>query len=100
MVSAGKEGAISGGPAFMKAIGDDLIDGIVGDNIPIFTGESTRRVSSPSSLVQHRKHPWINCRAHALLATAEEEKYNEAVNSSINRIVAVLEVSPCKRSAG
>lgn len=57
MVTAGKEGSIAGGDSFMKALGDDLIDSVVGDNISIFT---------------------------------EEEKYNEAVQSSVNRIVAKL----------
>jgi uncharacterized membrane protein YgcG len=58
LVTSGKEGALVGGNAFMKALGDDLIDSVVGDNIPIFT---------------------------------EEEKFNEAAMSSINRIVAVLD---------
>ena len=57
IVTAGKDGALTGGESFMKAIGDDLIDGVVGDNISILT---------------------------------EEEKYNETVTSSVNRIVAKL----------
>jgi hypothetical protein len=40
-----------------QAVGDDLIDSIIGGNIPVLT---------------------------------EEEKYNEAVQSSVNRVVAVL----------
>mmetsp|Transcript_40084 Transcript_40084/g.76613 ORF Transcript_40084/g.76613 Transcript_40084/m.76613 type:complete len:291 (+) Transcript_40084:124-996(+) len=48
-----KEGALVGGPAFMQAVGDDIVEGIVVDNIPIFT---------------------------------EQEKYNEALISSVNRI--------------
>lgn len=39
VVTAAKEGAVSGGPSFMNTIGDNLIDGIVNDNIPIFSGE-------------------------------------------------------------
>jgi len=58
VVSSSKEGALTGGPAFMKAVGDDVIDAVVGDNIPIFT---------------------------------EEEKYNEAVTSSVKRTIAALE---------
>jgi len=58
MVTAGKDGALVGGNSFIKAVGDDLVDSLVGDNIPIFT---------------------------------EEEKFNEAILSSINRIVAVLD---------
>jgi len=58
VVTAGKDGALVGGDSFSKAIGDDLIDSIVGDNIPIYT---------------------------------EDEKFNEAILSSVDRIVAVLE---------
>lgn len=57
VVTTAKDGALTGGPAFLKAIGDDLIDSVVGDNLPVFT---------------------------------EQEKYNEAVTSSINRIEAKL----------
>lgn len=52
-----KEGALVGGPAFMGAVGDDLIDSLVSEQIPFLT---------------------------------EEEKYNEAVLSSIKRIEAKL----------
>jgi uncharacterized membrane protein YgcG len=58
VVTAGKEGALSGGKAFMAAVGDELIDSIVSDNIPIFT---------------------------------EEEKYNQTVTSSLDRLAAKLQ---------
>merc|ERR1712224_838884 len=57
LVTAGKDGALVGGNSFLKALGDELIDSIIGDNIPYYT---------------------------------EEEKYNEAAVSSVNRIVNVL----------
>jgi uncharacterized membrane protein YgcG len=57
VVTSGKEGAISGGKSFIKAVGDELIDSVVSDNIPIFT---------------------------------EEEKYNQTVTSSVERIEAQL----------
>jgi len=57
MVTSAKDGALTGGQKFMGAIGDDLIDSVVGENVSILT---------------------------------EEEKYNEAVSSSVNRIVAKL----------
>jgi uncharacterized protein len=37
IVTAGKDGALNGGPEFMKAVGDDFIDSIISENIPIFT---------------------------------------------------------------
>lgn len=39
IVSAGKDGAVTGGPAFMAALGDELIDSIISENVPILTGE-------------------------------------------------------------
>lgn len=57
VVTSGKDGALTGGQSFMKAIGDDLIDSVIGENVIIFT---------------------------------EEEKYNEAVQSSVDRVVASL----------
>ena len=58
LVTAGKDGALTGGGAFMSAVGDDLIDSVVGDNLGILAGE---------------------------------DKFNEAVTSSVARIVARLE---------
>mmetsp|Transcript_39383 Transcript_39383/g.47753 ORF Transcript_39383/g.47753 Transcript_39383/m.47753 type:complete len:296 (+) Transcript_39383:62-949(+) len=57
VVQTSKEGALVGGPNFMSKVGDDLIDSIISDNIPILGGE---------------------------------EKYNEAVLSSVKRIEAIL----------
>ena len=57
IVTSAKDGALTGGQKFMGAVGDDLIDSVIGENVSIFT---------------------------------EEEKYNEAVTSSVNRIVAKL----------
>lgn len=37
VVTAGKEGTVTGGKAFMNALGEDLVESIVTDNIPIFT---------------------------------------------------------------
>ncbi|GMH32207.1 hypothetical protein BSKO_00041 [Bryopsis sp. KO-2023] len=37
VVTTAKDGAVTGGPAFLKAVGDDLIDSIISDQIPILT---------------------------------------------------------------
>ena len=37
IVGSTKEGAITGGPAFMKAVDDDILDGVIGDTIPELT---------------------------------------------------------------
>lgn len=39
LVTAARDGAVTGGPSFLKAVGDDLIDSVVGDNLPIFAAE-------------------------------------------------------------
>lgn len=39
VVTASKEGAVTGGAGFTGAVGDDLIDSIISTNIPIFTEE-------------------------------------------------------------
>jgi len=57
LVSTGKEGAIVGGPSFMKKVGDPIIEGIISENIPVLT---------------------------------QEEKFNEAISSSVKRIEAAL----------
>lgn len=57
LVTAAKDGALTGGPAFLKAVGDDLIDSVVGDNIPVLAGD---------------------------------EKFNEAITSSVKRVEAKL----------
>ena len=58
LVKNTKEGAIVGGPAFLKGVGNDILDSILSKNIPI---------------------------------NLEEEKYGEALTSSVDRIVAALE---------
>ncbi|KAK9903504.1 hypothetical protein WJX75_007430 [Coccomyxa subellipsoidea] len=39
LVTTGKDGALTGGPAFNKAVGDDLVDSVVSESIPILTEE-------------------------------------------------------------
>lgn len=58
LVKNTKEGAIVGGPAFLKAVGNDVLDSVLSKNIPYNTAE---------------------------------EKYGEALISSVKRISAVLE---------
>ena len=53
VVSAGKDGALTGGDAFMKAVGDDLIDSIVGENISILTGELSGAELGPQPEIWH-----------------------------------------------
>ena len=58
LVKNTKEGAVVGGPAFLKGVGNDVLDSILSKNIPI---------------------------------NLDEEKYGEALTSSVDRIVAALE---------
>jgi len=58
LVKSTKDGALVGGPKFLKAVGDDLIDSVLTANYGI---------------------------------NLEQEKYNEALVSSVKRIASVLE---------
>ena len=58
LVKNSKEGAVVGGPAFLKGVGDDILDSILSKNIPY---------------------------------NLEDEKFGEALTSSVDRIVAALE---------
>ena len=58
LVKNSKEGAIVGGPALLKGVGDDILDSILSKNIPY---------------------------------NLEDEKFGEALTSSVDRIVAALE---------
>lgn len=58
LVKSTKDGALVGGPKFLKSVGDDLIDSVLTSNYGI---------------------------------NLEQEKYNEALTSSVKRITAVLE---------
>ncbi|PNH12402.1 hypothetical protein TSOC_000639 [Tetrabaena socialis] len=57
VVTASKEGAVTGGQGFADAVGEELVESIITTNIPIFT---------------------------------EEEKYNQTVVSSVERLEAKL----------
>lgn len=50
IVSTAKDGALTGGPKFVKAIGDDLVESIVTDNIPILTEQEKFNETAVSSV--------------------------------------------------
>lgn len=50
VVTTGKDGAITGGPAFLQKVGDGLIDSVIGDNIPIFTEQEKFNETITSSV--------------------------------------------------
>lgn len=50
VMTAGKEGAVTGGEEFMKAVGEELIDSIVGDQIPIYTEQEKYNLTVESSV--------------------------------------------------
>ncbi|PKU80567.1 UPF0603 protein Os05g0401100, chloroplastic [Dendrobium catenatum] len=61
LVTTQKEGAITGGPAFIEAVGEKVLDATVSENLPVL---------------------------------ATEEKYNEAMISTANRLVAAIDGLP------
>jgi uncharacterized membrane protein YgcG len=50
VVTTGKEGAVVGGDAFQKAVGDTIIDSIIQDNIPVFTEQEKWNETLTSSI--------------------------------------------------
>lgn len=52
MVSSGKEAAVSGGPSFMDALGDDLIESIVSDNVPIYAEQERYNLAMDSTIAR------------------------------------------------
>ncbi|GMN25099.1 hypothetical protein TIFTF001_000814 [Ficus carica] len=61
LITSQKEGAVTGGPAFIQAVGENILDATVTENLPVL---------------------------------ATEEKYNEAIFSSANRLVAAIDGLP------
>eukprot|EP00983_Pelagomonas_calceolata_P054550 1143737-Pelagomonas_calceolata.AAC.2 len=45
-----KEGAVSGGDSFMNAVGEELLDSIVGDQIPIYTEQEKYNLTVESTV--------------------------------------------------
>lgn len=54
VVTTAKDGALTGGPGFLNAVGDNLIDSIISDHIPILTEEEkfNETVTSCASRVE------------------------------------------------
>lgn len=52
IVTTAKDGALTGGPSFLKAVGDGLIDSVVSDNIPILTEEEKFNEATTSSVAR------------------------------------------------
>ncbi|RDX61392.1 UPF0603 protein, chloroplastic, partial [Mucuna pruriens] len=61
LVTSQKEGAVTGGPAFVQAVGESILDATVSENLPVL---------------------------------ATDEKYNEAIFSTANRLVAAIDGLP------
>merc|ERR1719379_1322468 len=50
LVTADKDGALVGGNSLLTALGDDLIDSVIGDNIPYYTEEEKSNEAALSSV--------------------------------------------------
>ena len=67
VITTSRDGAVSGGPAFLAAVGDDVLDGVITENIGNL---------------------------------AEQEKWNEICNSSVDRIGRALRGEADKAGPG
>eukprot|EP00891_Asterochloris_glomerata_P007750 jgi/Astpho2/7750/Aster-07592 len=97
VVTTGKDGALTGGPAFTKAVGDSLIDSIIGDNIPILTEQEkwnetlTSCVKRIEAVLTGSKDPGAPQRASDERQRTYKTKAEvEKTKSSTTLIVAVL----------
>ncbi|XP_002988324.2 UPF0603 protein Os05g0401100, chloroplastic [Selaginella moellendorffii] len=61
LVTTQKEGAVTGGPEFTKVVGDQVLEAVVSENLPVL---------------------------------ATDEKYNEALYSTCNRLIAAIDGLP------
>ncbi|KAF5842105.1 hypothetical protein DUNSADRAFT_9365 [Dunaliella salina] len=50
VMTSGKEGAVTGGDSFMNAVGEELLDSIVGDQIPIYTEQEKYNLTVESTV--------------------------------------------------
>ncbi|RWW57673.1 hypothetical protein BHE74_00035515 [Ensete ventricosum] len=77
LVTTQKEGAITGGPAFIQAVGDTILDATVSENLPGLWSI------------------YITIDVYFCLAVlATDEKYNEAIVSTAKRLVAAIDGLP------
>ena len=72
LVTGSKEGALTGGPSAMKAFGDELIDSVVGDNIPILINEGALQGSLEGQAGGHEGMRHTRGHAAMLIETREE----------------------------
>ncbi|KAG5541339.1 hypothetical protein RHGRI_021240 [Rhododendron griersonianum] len=91
LVTSQKEGAITGGPAFIKAVGDGILDATVSENLP-----GIKSTASSNSEVLLSSNPHMTAFGELLWyqVLATEEKYNEAIYSSAKRLVAAIDGLP------
>ncbi|KAI7737152.1 hypothetical protein M8C21_010339, partial [Ambrosia artemisiifolia] len=120
LVTSQKEGAVTGGPEFIKAVGDTVLDGVVSQNLPgsciggtklllkyraTHLGPRQGRCPGPHQGGTNplepvpRGHcplnpqPWLGS-AIKVAMLAVDEKYNEAIYSSAKRLAAAIDGLP------
>ncbi|KAF3600920.1 hypothetical protein F2Q69_00036320 [Brassica cretica] len=86
LITSQKEGAITGGPAFIEAVGEKILDATVSENLP-------GTVSSRSG-IEYAALLEFQYRAAETKVLATDEKYNEAIYSSAKRLVAAIDGLP------
>ena len=96
LVKNTKEGAVVGGPAFLKGVGNDVLDSILSKNIPIRPGrmKSTARRSPPPWTAS-----WRRSRARRTPALPSYEKSREKTYKTKEETDEKRETSPTSSSA-
>ncbi|XVE89724.1 hypothetical protein DITRI_Ditri20bG0018700 [Diplodiscus trichospermus] len=93
LVTSQKEGAVTGGPAFIEAVGENILDATVSENLPskyslVFVTE-TEMSKGFKGMNLYTDHTVLS-----IAVLAMEEKYNEAIYSSVKRVVAAIDGLP------
>ncbi|KAF1880212.1 hypothetical protein Lal_00048847 [Lupinus albus] len=87
LVTSQKEGAVSGGPAFVQAVGENILDATVSENLPGEFDATVRLLLSGHEVTDsYLGNSLSTC---GVLAT--DEKYNEAIYSTAKRLVAAID---------
>ncbi|KAJ0653557.1 putative Acid phosphatase [Helianthus annuus] len=107
LVTSQKEGAVTGGPEFIKSVGDTVLDAVVSQNLPVI-GD----ISAIGPLVRYRylyngdisvigplvRYRYLYYRRYITdipdIMLAVDEKYNEAIYSSATRLAAAIDGLP------
>ena len=97
IIAATKEGGISGGPKFLDAVGNDVLDGIISETIPNLAAEEKFNEVRNSNHVQcsaqnkRRELRYLTPPLRRVVISSSSPSASQATLKSVQRITAVLQ---------